>query len=202
LYFYSIFSSLLAFSASSHTDQTIPVSLKDLKSIQIYENLLFAGYQDDYILIFRITDSNRYAYDHIVSVKYKDEDSMPINSFLAYNQQLWVSAGYVIYVFSLNNRNTRNPYNLIMKQHSDDDHLLTMLGFSDYVWAGSSRGNVYVFRMDNYEIYKTFEGHKDGVCCLCPMLDMYIISGSQQFDTSIVIWDNVSATENVASTRF
>jgi len=90
-----------------------------------------------------------------------------------------------------------------MKKHLDDDHLLTMLGVSDYIWAGSSRGNVYIFRMDNYELLKTFDGHKDGVCCLCPMLNTsYILSGSQQYDTSIVIWENIQTSDIIATTRF
>ena len=88
-----------------------------------------------------------------------------------------------------------------MKKYLEDDHLLTMLGYSGYIWAGSSRGNVYIFRMDNYELLKTFNGHKDGVCCLCSMLDMYIISGSQQYDTSIVIWENEQTTDDVTTTR-
>jgi hypothetical protein len=55
--------------------------------------------------------------------------------------------------------------------------------------------------MDNYELLKTFNGHKDGVCCLCSMLDMYIISGSQQNDTSIVIWENEQTTDDGNKTR-
>jgi WD40 repeat protein len=89
-----------------------------------------------------------------------------------------------------------------MKNHLDEDHLLTMLGVSDYIWAGSSRGNVYIFRMDNYERLKTFNGHKHGVCCLCSMLDMYVISGSQEHDTSIVIWENIKTNSFLTNTRF
>ena len=126
---------------------------------------------------------------------------MPINSFLIYNQQLWISTSYIIYIYSINHENRKNSYKLIMKKHLDDDHLLTMLGFSDHIWAGSARGNVYIFRMDNYELSKTFDGHKDGVCCLCPMLDKYVISGSQQGDTSIVIWENAQTSGSLNTTR-
>ena len=84
-----------------------------------------------------------------------------------------------------------NSYNLIMKISVDDDSIMTMSGFSGYVWAGSLNGNVYVFRMDNYELYKTFAGHRDSVWCLCSMLDMYVVSGSAQNDTSIAIWETV-----------
>jgi WD40 repeat protein len=189
------------FSSSTDTRERISTIPNELKYIQIYEDLLFTGYRDDYILIFRISNSNTYVYEQIVSVKYQDH-SIPINSFLIYNEQLWISASYIIYVFKINSTKTKKSYDLIMKNHLDDDHLLTMLGVSGYIWAGSSRGNVYIFRMDNYELLKTFDGHKDGVCCLCPMLDTYIISGSQQYDTSIVIWENIETNDIVTTTRF
>jgi len=83
-----------------------------------------------------------------------------------------------------------------MKKPVDDDNLVTMLGYQGYIWAGSLNGNVYVFRMDNYELYKTFAGHRDSVWCLCSMLDMYVVSGSAQNDTSIAIWENVQ-TSNI-----
>jgi len=188
-------------SSSSNMYERSSTISNELKYIQIYEDLLFTGYRDDYILIFRINNSNTYNYEQIVSVKYQDR-STPINSFLVYNQQLWISASYIIYVFNINSRKQKISYDLIMKKHLDDDHLLTMLGVSDYIWAGSSRGNVYIFRMDNYELLKTFDGHKDGVCCLCPMFDTYIISGSQQYDTSIVIWENIKTNGIVATIRF
>jgi WD40 repeat protein len=89
-----------------------------------------------------------------------------------------------------------------MRFHIEEDHLLTMLGVSDYIWAGSTRGNIYIYRMDNYELLKKFDGHKDAVCCLCPMFDIYIISGSQQYDTSIVVWENIATKDIVTSTRF
>jgi WD40 repeat protein len=81
-----------------------------------------------------------------------------------------------------------------MKKPVDDDNLIVMLGFSGYIWAGSARGNVCIYRMDNYELYKTFAGHQGSVCCLCSMLDMYVVSGSAQSDTSIAIWENVQTT--------
>jgi WD40 repeat protein len=83
-----------------------------------------------------------------------------------------------------------------MKKPVDDDSLVTMLGVSGYIWAGSFNGNVYVFHMDNYELYKTFAGHRDSVWCLCPMLDMYVVSGSAQNDRSIIVWENVETSNN------
>jgi WD40 repeat protein len=53
--------------------------------------------------------------------------------------------------------------------------------------------------MDNYELYKTFTGHRDSVYCLCPMLDTYVVSGSAERDTSIAIWESVQ-TSNSRST--
>ncbi|UJR13758.1 hypothetical protein I4U23_000768 [Adineta vaga] len=172
----------------------------ELKTIQIYEDLLFACYRDDYILIFRITPTDTYVYEDIISVKYQDS-SMPINSFLVYNRQLWISTGYVIYMFNIIYGSKKNSYHLLMKKHLEDDHLLVMLGFSDYIWAGSSRGNIYIFRMDNYELVKTLNAHKDGVCCLCSMLNMYIISGSQELDTSIIVWENEQITDETSTTQ-
>ncbi|UJR33492.1 hypothetical protein I4U23_020937 [Adineta vaga] len=174
--------------------QVIPSSTDKLERIQIYEDLLFACYCNDYILVLRSTESNTYTYEHVISIKYKTGDSTPIESFLAYNNQLWVSTGCIIHIFDINNSNNEDCYSLRMKKPVDEDHLITMLGFSGYIWAGSLRGNVYVFRMDNYELYKTYAGHRDSVCCLCSMLDTYVVSGSAQNDTSIAIWDNVQTT--------
>jgi WD40 repeat protein len=188
-------------SSPTTPNETILTPTNRLKSIQIYANRVFACYHDDYILIFGITESNTYLYEDKISVKYKTDCSMPINSFLIYNQQLWISASYIIYVYRIDQENNRNSYKLIMKKHLADDHLLTMLGFSDHIWAGSLCGNVYIFRMDNYELVKMFNGHKDGVRCLCPMLDKYVISGSQQDDTSIVIWENAQASGGLNATR-
>jgi WD40 repeat protein len=171
--------------------QVIPSSSDKLESIHVYEDLIFAGYHDDYILILRISDSNIYTYEHLISVKYKAGDSTPIDSFIVYNKQLWISTGCIVYIFNVNNTDKEHSYNLLMKKPVDEDHLITMIGFSGYIWAGSLRGNVYVFRMDNYELYKTFAGHHDSVCILCSMLDMYVFSGSAQNDTSIAIWENV-----------
>jgi WD40 repeat protein len=199
-FFSIIFFTISAISSPIEPDENYSSTPNELKTIQIYKNLLFACYRDDYILIFHIDDSNTYRYDQLISVKYKNY-SIPINSFLVYNQQLWISASYIIHVFHIKNTKAKNSFNLIMKKHIDDDHLLTMLGVSDYIWAGSSRGNVYIFRMDNYELLKTFDGHKDGVCCLCPMLDTYVISGSQQYDRSIVIWENIEPRD-ISKTRF
>jgi WD40 repeat protein len=144
-----------------------------------------------------MSNSDTYIYDDIVSVKYNKTDSIPIHSFIAYNKQLWISASCIIYIININNKKS---YDLIMKKPLDDDHLLTMLGFSSYIWAGSARGNVFVFRMDNYELLKTFHGHNDGVYSLCSMLDTYVISGSGQDDTSIIVWDATKISNNVNTT--
>ncbi|CAM4758151.1 unnamed protein product [Rotaria magnacalcarata] len=177
----------------------IPSPTDKLERIQVYDNLLFACYRDDYLLSLRISDSNTYTYESLISVKYKKDDSTPIDAFIAYNKQLWVSAGCIIYIFSINDVNDENSDNLLMKKPVDDDRLVTLLGFSGYIWAGSLRGNVYVFRMDNYERFKTFAGHHDSVCCLCPMLNTYVISGSSQNDASIAIWDNVQISTNTTN---
>ncbi|CAF0784526.1 unnamed protein product [Rotaria sp. Silwood1] len=169
----------------------IPSITDKLERIQIYDDLLFACFRYDYILILRISDSKTYTFEHLISVKYKTGDSTPVDSFIIYNKQLWVSSGCIIYVFNVNNTNDEHSYNLLMKKPVDDDCLITMLGFQDHIWAGSLHGNVFVFRMDNYELHKTFAGHSDGVCCLCSMLDTYVISGSLQNDTSIAIWENI-----------
>jgi len=124
-------------------------------------------------------------------VKYRIHDSVLIDSFLAYNNQLWVSTACIIWIFNVNKTKDQDAFSLIMRIPVDDDNLVTMLGFSGYIWAGSLNGKVYVFRMDNYELYKTFAGHRDSVWCLCSMLDKYVVSGSAQNDTSIVIWENV-----------
>ncbi|CAF1399018.1 unnamed protein product [Rotaria sordida] len=174
----------------------IPLSTDKLERIQIYGDLLFACYRYDYILILCISDSNTYTFEHLISVKYKTGDSTPIDSFIVYNKQLWVSSGCIIYIFNVNNTNDENSYNLLMKKPVDDDRLITMLGFSGHIWAGSLHGNVYIYRMDNYELHKTFAGHSDGVCSLCSMLDMYVISGSLQNDTSIAIWENIQPSNN------
>jgi WD40 repeat protein len=181
-------------------DRQDAVTTNELKTIQVYEDLLFACYRDDYILIFHANNFNSYNYDQMVSVRYND--TIPINSFHVYNQQLWISACYIIYIYDISTTNKKRSYKLIMKSHLDDDHLLTMLGVCDYIWAGSSRGNIYIFRTDNFERLRTFNGHKDGVCCLCPMLDTYVISGSQQFDTSIVIWENINKFNVGTNIRF
>ncbi|CAF2337555.1 unnamed protein product [Rotaria sp. Silwood2] len=174
----------------------IPATTDKLERIQIYNDLLFACYRYDYILILRISDSNTYTFEHLISVKYKTGDSTPVDSFIVYNKQLWVSSGCIIYIFNVNNTNDENSYNLLMKKPVDDDCLITMLGFSGHIWAGSLHGNVYVFRMDNYELHKTFAGHHAGVCSLCSMLDMYVLSGSLQNDTSIAIWENIQTQNN------
>ncbi|CAF3630537.1 unnamed protein product [Adineta steineri] len=189
------------FSSSTSPTDIISTLSNELKTIQIYDNLLFACYRDDYILIFRIINLDTFIYEDILSVKYTPESSMPIHSFLVYKHQLWISTSCIISVFNINYGNKKNSYHLIMKKHLEDDHLLTMLGFSNYICAGSARGYVYIFRMDNYELYKTFDGHKDGVCCLCSILDMYIISGSQEDDTSIVVWDKEQIKDDIATIR-
>lgn len=179
--------------SASGPAQVTPSPTDRLDRLQVYEDFLFACYRDDYILVLRSSDSNTYTYEHLVSVKYKIGESTPIESFLVYNKQLWISAGCIIYIFNIGGTNNDDAFSLRMKKPVDDDNLITMLGFSGYIWAGSLRGNVYVFRMDNYELYKTFAGHRDSVCCLCPMLDTYVVSGSAQRDTSIAIWENVQA---------
>lgn len=172
----------------------------ELKSIQTYADLLFACYRDDYILIFRSNHFNSYTYDQMVSVRYND--TIPINCFLVYNHQLWISACYITHIYKLTMNEKKISFDLLMKNHLDEDHVLTMLGVSDHIWAGSSRGNVYTFRTDNYERLKTFNGHKDGVCSLCTMFDTYVISGSKQYDTSIVVWENLSNEDEITSTKF
>lgn len=104
---------------------------------------------------------------------------------------MWVSTGCIISIFNVNQTANENSYNLRVKRPIDDDHLICMLGFSGHIWAGSLRGHVYVFRMSDYELHKTFAGHKDSVCSLCSMLGTYVVSGSAVKDTSIAIWDNV-----------
>ncbi|CAF0752462.1 unnamed protein product [Adineta ricciae] len=179
--------------------QVIPSSSDKLERLQIYENLLLGCYCNDYILVLRIIDINTYTYEHVISVKYKIGDSTPIDSFLAYNKQLWVSTGCIIHIFDIDNEIEGGSYDLRMKKSVDDDHLMTMLGFSGYIWAGSLHGKVYVFRMDNFELYKTFAGHRDRVFCLCSMLDTYVVSGSAQNDTSIAIWENVQTTNGATA---
>ena len=182
---------------SNETKQPID---NELNSIQTYEDLLFACFRDDYVLIFRANNFNSYTYEQMVSVRYND--TIPISCFVVYNEQLWISACYIVYIYKINMNNKKTSFDLLMKNHLDEDHLLTMLGMSDHIWAGSFRGNVYIFRMDNYERLKTFNGHKDGVCSLCPMSDTFVISGSQQYDTSIVVWEDVPGNDEITSTKF
>ena len=186
--------------SSNPPAEIIPSPDDKLERIQIYEDLLFACYRNDYLIVLRISNSNTYTYEHLISVEYKAGSSVPIDSFLVYNKQLWVSTGCIISVFNVNNFHQENPYKLLMKTAVDNDNLVTMLGLSGYLWGGSLNGNVYVFRMDKYELYKTFSGHRDSVFCLCPMLDQYVGSGSAQGDTSIAIWENVQPS-NVTSTN-
>jgi WD40 repeat protein len=182
--------------SASGPAEVIPSSTDKLERLQIYEDLLFACYRNDYMLILRISDPNTYTFEHLISVKYKAGESVPIDSFCVYNKQVWASTGSIIHIFDVNNKNS---YSLLMKKPVDDDHLSVMLGFSNYIWAGSLSGNVYIYRMDNYELYKTFAGHHGSVCCLCSMLDMYVVSGSAQSDTSIAIWENVQTTNGGAT---
>ena len=176
----------------------IPSANDKLERIQIYGDLLFACYRNDYIMILRMTNSNTYTYEHIISVEYKTDAAVSIDSFLVYNKQIWVATGCIISIFNVNNTDENNRYNLFMKTPVDEDHVVTMLGVSGFVWAGSTNGKVYVFRMDTQELYKTFAGHYDSVCCLSSMLDTYVISGSGPRDTSIVLWENVQ-TSNAAA---
>lgn len=169
----------------------VPSANDKLERIQIYEDLLFACYRNDYIMILRMTNSNNYVYEHIVSVEYKTDATVSIDSFLVYNKQIWVATGCIISIFNVSNMDEENRYNLFMKTPVDDDHVITMTGFSGFVWGGSSKGHVYVFRMDTQELYKTFSGHYDSVFCLCPMLDTYVVSGSGPRDTSIILWESV-----------
>ena len=180
--------------------EIIPSPNDKLERIQIYNDLLFACYRDDYIIVLRISDANTYTYEHLISVEYKTGNTVPIDSFLVYKKQLWISTGCIISVFNVDNSHQENSYSLLMKTSVENDNLMTMLGFSGYVWAGSLNGNVHVFRMDKYELYKTFSGHRDNVFCLCPMSDQYVVSGSAQGDTSIAIWENVQPS-NVTSTN-
>jgi hypothetical protein len=169
----------------------------------MYEDLLFAGYDNDYILIFRISDSNTFTFEHMISVKYKTGDAITIDSFLVYHRQLWISTGCILHIFNVdvNNENKNgNAYNLLMKKPVDEDNLITMLGFCGSIWAGSLCGKIYGYRMDNYELFKTFDGHHDGVCSLCSMRDMYVISGSARCDRSIGIWQTVQPPQSTATT--
>ena len=192
----TLYLSLADIPAPTAVAKVVPSPSDELDRIQIYDDLLFACYRNDYILVLRISHSNTLIYEQLISVKYKTAESTLIDSFLVYKNQLWVSAGCIVHIFDVDTAKKENPYNLLMKKPVDDDHLTTMLGFSGYIWAGSLRGNVYVFRMDNYELYKTYAGHHDIVCCLCPLLDAYVASGSSVNDTSIAIWDNVQTAEN------
>lgn len=189
-------SSLLDAPMSTEAAKVVPSPSDELARIQIYDDLLFACYYNDYILVLRISHSNTLSHEQLISVKYKGNESTLIDSFVVYKNQLWISAGCIVHIFDVNKSKNQSPYNLLMKKPVDDDHLTTMLGFSGYIWAGSLRGNVYVFRMDNYELYKTYAGHHDAVCCLCPMFDAHVASGSGVNDTSIAIWDNVQTAEN------
>ncbi|CAF1452441.1 unnamed protein product [Adineta ricciae] len=125
--------------SSVRSQEIISTFSNELKTIQVYEDLLFACYRDDYILIFRMINTDTYIYEDAVSIKYSQDSSMPINSFLVYNRQLWISTGYILYVFNITPGSKKNSYHLIMKKHIEDDHLLTMLGLTNYIWAGSSR---------------------------------------------------------------
>ncbi len=192
-------SPILELAISNGPAPTIPSPADILERLQVYEDLLFACYRDNYIIILRISNSNTYSYEHLVSVKYKSGDSIPIDSFVVYNKQLWVSTGCILSIFNAEKIDEENVYNLLMKKPVDDDHLLTMLGFEGHIWAGSLNGSVYVFRMDNYELSKTFAGHRDSVGALCSMLDTYIVSGSAQNDTSIAIWEKTQTSSIGAS---
>lgn len=172
-----------------------------LRQIEIHNELLFARYRDDYIHILSMDNSNSFVYDQSVSVKYKNS-SIPINAMLIYNQQLWICAGYIISIYDIRKQSRKTTFDLAMRKHFEDDHILTMLGMTNYIWAGSARGNIYIFRMDNYELLTSFNGHKDGVCCLCPMFDTRVISGSKKDDTSMVIWENFDTNNVVENTRF
>ena len=159
--------------------------------IQVYDERLFASYKYDYVLVFRLAESGSYRLETLISVKYKIGESIPIDSFIVYKDQLWVATGNILHFFNVSMRASNNFYNPIMKRPIEDDRLVSMIGFSDYIWAGSLRGNIYVFLMDNYELYKTFAGHTDSVVCLSSMLNRYVISGASAKDRSIAIWDDV-----------
>lgn len=171
-----------------------------LQSIEIHGDLLFARYRDDYVLILSMDNSNSFIYDQSISIKYKNS-SIPIDSILIYNQQLWICAGYIISIYDIHKQSKKTTFDLAMRKHFEGDQILTMLGMTNYVWAGSSCGNIYIFRMDNYELFETFNGHKDGVCCFCPMFDTHVISGSKKDDTSIIIWKNIDMGNFIENTR-
>lgn len=194
--YFKFFCIVLDIPEASGPAQVIPSPTDRLKEIQIYDTLLFACYHNDYILVIRKSDANSYICEHIVSVKYKAGESTPIDSFIIYDNKLWISAGPIIHIFGAGNTNEKSSYELLMKKSVDDDRLTTMLGFSDYIWAGSYCGNIYLFRMDNYERHNTLAGHRDGVSCLCSMSDTFIISGSAENDTSIAIWDKVQISND------
>ena len=191
----------------NNSKPTVNLTANDrLDRIQVYNDLLFACYHEDYIVILRMNDSNIYKYEHAISVKYKTGESIVIDAFLVYNEQLWISTGCIVSVYNVKNNNEQhqkqtasedddNGYNLIVKRPVEGDCVITMLGFDGFLWAGSYNGSVYVFRMDNYELYKTFTGHRDSVRSLCSLFDTYVVSGSGQNDTSIAIWENIRSAE-------
>lgn len=180
--------------ASAGTTAVIPSVDDKLQRIQVYDDRLFACYEVDYLLIFRFSDAGTYNYEHIITVKYKDGESTPIDAFVVYEDQLWVATGNILHVFNVNNSTNNNFYNLMMKRPIEDDQLTTMVGCSDHVWAGSLKGKIYLFLMNNCELYKTFDGHNDTVFCLASMFDTHVISGAGRKDRSIAIWDKGQAT--------
>lgn len=183
--------------STSGTAKVVPAEKDKLDRIQIYDERLFACYQNDYVLVFRLSESGSYVYETLISVKYKVGESIPIDSFVVYKDQLWIATGNILHFFNVSMTASNNFYNPIMKRPIEDDRLISMIGFSDYIWAGSLRGNIYVFLMHNYELYRTFSGHTDSVCCLSSMLDRYVISGASAKDRSIAIWNDVQPKNDV-----
>ena len=84
-----------------------PLPTDKLESIQVYDDLLFACYREDYIIVLRFSESNTYTYEYLISVGYKSGDSVLIDSFLVYNKQLWASTGCIISIFNANNTGNR-----------------------------------------------------------------------------------------------
>ncbi|CAF1541290.1 unnamed protein product [Didymodactylos carnosus] len=163
--------------------------------IQLTNDLLIVGYSD-YILILRRTSQDRFVYEYIISVKYNSQDERAINSFIAYNNQLWISSANILSIYNISDK----TYKLLMKTAIDDenDTCESMIVSNGFIWCGSSRGKLYVFRMDNYDLSKSYDGHHDKIRSLCVMTDKYLCSGSSSNDTSIAIWKTQQETKRTS----
>ncbi|CAF0924444.1 unnamed protein product [Didymodactylos carnosus] len=166
----------------------------ELFCIQLHIDLLFVGY-NDYIVILRRTDQGHFDYEHIISVKYNNEDQASISSFIVDDQQLWISSANILSIYDISD--DKKTYGLLMKTAFDDenDTCESMIAVNGFIWCGSTYGKLYVFRTDNYDLSKSFDGHHDKIRSLCIMTDKYLCSGSSSNDTSIAIWKIQSETK-------